>query len=100
MGSMALNSAKSSTENTNIPTTSMGIKIVTKTISNADLYKLGFGHPFGPCSLIFYSLVGTGIFCSLLPIITSGPILTVVAQDVKTNIQIIGNIIRNLVLPL
>jgi len=70
---MALNSAKSSTENIIIPTTSMGIKIVTKTISNADLYKLGFGHPFGPCSLIFYSLVGSGIHCSLLPHISIGP---------------------------
>ena len=97
---MALNSAKSSTENMIIPTTSAGIKIVTKTIYNADFNKSGFGLPFGPCSLIFYSFVGTGISCSLLPIITSGPILTVVAQDVKTNIQIIGNIIRNLVLPL
>jgi hypothetical protein len=58
---MALNSLKSCSENMIIPTTSAGIKIVTKTISNADLYKLDFGHPFGPCSLIFYSLVGSGI---------------------------------------
>ena len=58
---MALNSAKSSTENIIIPTTTMGIKIVTKTISNADFNKSGFGLPFGPCSLIFYFLVGSGI---------------------------------------
>ena len=64
---MALNSAKSSTENMIIPTTSAGIKIVTKTISNADFNKSGFGLPFGPCSIIFYSLVGSGIHCSLLP---------------------------------
>ena len=51
---MALNSAKSSTENMIIPTTSAGIKTVTKTISNVDFNKLGFGIPFGPCSLIFY----------------------------------------------
>ena len=44
-----------------IPTTSAGIKIVTKTISNADFNKSGFGLPFGPCSLIFYFLVGSGI---------------------------------------
>jgi len=73
---MALNSTKSSTENMIIPTTSAGIKIVTKTISNADLYKLAFGHPFGPCSLIFYSLVGSGIHCSLLPHISIGPSVT------------------------
>ena len=71
---MALNSAKSSTENMIIPTTSAGIKIVTKTISNADFNKSGFGLPFGPCSLIFYSLVGSGIHCSLLPNISIGPI--------------------------
>ena len=44
-----------------IPTTSAGIKIVTKTISNADFNKSGFGFPFGPCSLIFYFLVGSDI---------------------------------------
>ena len=76
MGSMALNSAKSFVVNIVIPTTSMGIKIVTKTISNADLYKLGFGHPFGPCSLIFYSIVGSGIHCSLFPHISIGPNVT------------------------
>jgi len=76
MGSMALNSAKSFVVNIVIPTTSMGIKIVTKTISNADLYKLGFGHPFGPCSLIFYSIVGSGTHCSLFPHISIGPNVT------------------------
>ena len=58
---MALNSVKSCPENMIIPTTSAGIKIVTKTISHADVYTFGFGHPFGPCSLIFYSLVGSSI---------------------------------------
>ena len=64
---MALNSTQSSTENMIIAPTSAGIKIVTKTISNVDYNKSGFGLPFGPCSLIFYSLVGSGIHCSLLP---------------------------------
>ena len=83
---MALNSAKSSTENMIIPTTSAGIKIVTKTISNADLYKLGFGHPFGPCSLIFYSLVGSGIHWLFAPHTSSPNVIVLMAHALRESV--------------
>ena len=65
-GSIKLNSLKSSTVNIVIPTISMGIVVVTKIISSVDFNKLGFGHPFGPCSLTIRLLLTLCLWCDYL----------------------------------